>query len=312
MGFMTDSMAQASGAARATSIERPGWKTALGWICALLLALLFLVSGVWKLTDPQSAAMRMAQVKIPESLSLAAALLVGIAETLAGALVVVPRFRRWGALLAAFLLVAFMIYVGLEYSALQGDDCSCFPWVKRAVGPMFFIGDAVMLLMAVAAAVWSRRPAGLRGAVLALGAIVVFALASYGVNAVTATGTRAPATIQVSGKPYSLERGKVFLFFFHPECMHCFEAARRMSQLHWGASRVVAVPVAEPQYAAQFLADTGLAVPATSDFATLKQVFGYTTYPWGVALENGRQKAALTKFDGAEPVATLKGLGFAD
>jgi hypothetical protein len=31
--------------------------------------------------------------------------------------------------------------------------------------------------------------------------------------------------------------------------------------------------------------------------------------PAGVVLENGRQKAALTKFDGEEPGATLKQLG---
>jgi hypothetical protein len=93
--------------------------------------------------------------------------------------------------------------------------------------------------------------------------------------------------------------------------MHCFDAAKRMSQLHWGDTRVVAVPVEQPQYAPQFLSDTGLTAVISTDFEKLKQAFQYSSYPFGVAVENGRETAPLTKFDGDEPVATLKRLGLA-
>src|SRR5580658_4174439 len=115
-------------------LELPGWKTALNWIAAFLLAILFLISGVWKITDVSGAAMRLVEARVPESLSLFAALAFGIAETVAGALILVPRFRRWGAILATLLLAAFLLYFALNYSALRGADCSCFPWVKRVVG----------------------------------------------------------------------------------------------------------------------------------------------------------------------------------
>jgi uncharacterized membrane protein YphA (DoxX/SURF4 family) len=292
-------------------LERPGWKTTLSWGSAILLGLLFLVSGIWKITDPQAAAVRLAQAKVPESLSLAAALLFGIAETVSGVLVLVPRFRRWGAAAAALLLIAFMAYVAVEYNALRGADCSCFPWVKRAVGPAFFVGDGLMLLLAVVAGLWSRPSRNFRSAVLVLGAVVVFALVSYGVGEARQTGITAPATITVGGQPYSLARGKVFVFFFDPACMHCFEAAKRMAQLHWGDTRVVAVPVEQPQYAPQFLSDTGLTAVISTDFEKLKQVFQYSSYPFGVAVENGHETAPLTKFDDDEPVATLRRLGFA-
>jgi hypothetical protein len=50
MGSMNDSMAHpGEGLA---SLELPGWKTALSWTSAVLLALLFLVSGLWKTVDP--------------------------------------------------------------------------------------------------------------------------------------------------------------------------------------------------------------------------------------------------------------------
>jgi uncharacterized membrane protein YphA (DoxX/SURF4 family) len=308
---MTDSMAQPAGGACPIPLERPGWKTTLSWGSAILLALLFLASGIWKITDPQGAAVRMAQAKVPESLSLVAALLFGIAETVSGVLVLVPRFRRWGAAAAALLLIAFMAYVAVEYNALRGADCSCFPWVKRAVGPAFFIGDGLMLLLAVVAGLWSRPSRNFRSAVPVLGAVVVFALVSYGVGEARQTGIAAPATVTVEGQPYSLARGKVFVFFFDPRCMHCFAAAKRMAQLHWGDTRVVAVPVEQPQYAPQFLSDTGLTAVISTDFEKLKQVFQYSSYPFGVAVENGRETAPLTKFDDDEPVATIKRLGFA-
>ena len=291
------------------SLELPGWKTALSWVAAILLSLLFLLSGLWKITDAQGAAVRMAQARVPESMSLAAALVFGIIETLGGVLLLVPRFRRWGAILTGFLLFAFLAYFAVNYNLLRGADCSCFPWVKRVVGPGFFISDGLMLLLAALAGIWSRPPESLRSAILVLGAVVVFALVSYGAGAVRQTGVKAPETIAVDGQPYSLEHGKVFLYFFDPECMHCFDAAKRMSHLNWGDTKVVAIATQHPQYAPQFLQDTGLKAAISNDLQELKQVFPFVSPPAGVALENGREKASLTKFEGEEPDATLKQLG---
>jgi len=305
---MNDSMAQPRPGL--IPLDLPGWKSAANWVSALLLAVLFLASGLWKVTDAQGAAVRMAQARIPESLSLAAAVVFGIVETSAGVLVLIPRFRRWGAALTGFLLMAFLVYFALNYNALRGAECSCFPWVKRVVGPGFFIGDGLMLLLAVFAGLWSKPPQGLRNAFVIGGAVAVFAVVSYGVAAVRQTGTPAPETVTVAGKPYSLQRGKIFLFFFDPACMHCFDAAKRMSQYQWGDSRVVGIPISQPQWAAQFMNDTGFRMDISTDLEKLKQVFPYTAVPAGVALENGREKAALVKFEEQEPEASLKQLGF--
>jgi uncharacterized membrane protein YphA (DoxX/SURF4 family) len=305
---MTDSMAQPDDWP-AKPLEREGWKTTLAWGAAILLGLLFLASGIWKISDSQAAAMRMAQARVPQQFSLAAALVFGILETFAGVMVLVPRFRRWGAMLSAGLLVAFMIYVGVEYNALRGEDCSCFPWLERVVGPAFFAGDLAMLALAAIAWRWARPSESLRSAFLMLGAVIVFALVSYGVNAVRESGVRAPATIKVDGKPYSLERGKVMLFFFHPQCMHCFDDARRMGEAKWTAGRVIGVPVAYPNWAGQFMADTGLRAPITSDFPLLSKTFHYASYPFGVVLENGVEKASLTNFEGDEPLESLRKFG---
>ena len=164
-------------------IERQSWKLWIGWTAAILTAVLFLVAGLWKLTDPMGAAVRMAQAKLPESLSLVGAIGLGTCETLAGVLVLMPRYRRWGAILASALLLFFMMYIGYFYRDLQGQECSCFPWVKRAVGPAFFIGDAVMLALAALAGIWASRPQGLRTPLIVLAAVAVFAAGSYTVAA---------------------------------------------------------------------------------------------------------------------------------
>ena len=304
---MNDSMAQAP--ARIPLREPAAWQRAVNWVAALALGLLFLSSGLWKATDVGGWAVRLSQARVPESLSVAGALFFGIAETVAGVLLFVPRLRRWGAALAAVLLVAFIAYFALNYTALRGQDCSCFPWLKRVVGPGFFLGDGAMLLLAAVAAGWAPKSAGRRAAVIILGAVTVFAFLSWGVQTARETGTRAPAAITVDGHPYAIGKGKVFLFFFNPMCMHCMDAAKRMSHLDWGDTRVVAIPVEQPQFSQQFLAESGLKAAVSTDFNSLKTTFGYSTYPFGVAVVNGRQKAALRQFEAPEPAAALRGLG---
>jgi len=202
------------------------------------------------------------------------------------------------------------VYIGIHYTELRGQDCSCFPWLKRAVDPAFFFEDGAMLLMAVLAGMWAKPASGLRTALLILAAVAVFAGVSYGVGAVRETGTKAPDTITVAGQPYSLKQGKVFLFFFNPECIHCLDAAKRMSQYDWGDTRVVAIPTQQPQFAAGFLDTTKLKAVLSNDLAPLKALFPFVSAPAGVALENGREKAPITKFEEAEPGATLQKLGF--
>jgi uncharacterized membrane protein YphA (DoxX/SURF4 family) len=291
-------------------LELPAWKTKLSWVAAVLLAGLFLISGVWKITDAQGWAVRITELKVPAALSMAAALGFGIAETIGAVFILVPRFRRWGAMLIGLLLIAFIAYFAVNYSALRGADCSCFPWVKRVVGPGFFLSDLLMLALALFAGLWSRPTGSLRTMAVVAGAVVVFAFVTYGVEAVRQIGARAPAYITVDGRPYSIQRGRYFLFFFNPGCMHCFDAAKAMSQLRWDSTTVVAIPVEMPQFSGQFLQETGLRAVISSDFEKLKTVFGYTAYPFGVAVENGREKAPVMQFENAEPAATLRRLGF--
>lgn len=294
----------------AGSLEMPAWKGLLSVGAAILLGLLFIVAGVWKITDPYGAATRMIQAKVWPDLSILAAIFLGTAETFAGVLLMVPRFRRWGAWLTGFLLLVFMVYIGINYNALQGAECSCFPWLKRAVGPGFFVGDAIMLLFAGAAGVWARQSESLRSAVIILGAVAVFAGVSFGVTYARQSGLQAPDSITVDGQPYSLQHGKIFLYFFDPECSHCFQAAKEMSKFTWKDVKVIGIPTAQPRFAQGFLQDTNLKAGISNDLELLKKSFSFVAGPYGVALENGRQKESYFNFDEKEPKEGLKRLGF--
>ena len=239
---------------------------------------------------------------------MAAAISFGIIETAGGVFLFVPRLRRWGAWICSALLIAFMIYFAANYSALQGEECSCFPWLKRAVGPGFFVGDALMLAVSLLAGLWAPPSSGLRNAAIILGAMTVFAGVSYGVMETRQTGARAPDTITADGKTLSLQHGRFLIYFFDPECSHCDAAARSLAKHHWEDTRIIAVPTRVPQFSREFLTSTGLRATLSEDLDSLKGAFPFVSAPYAVVIEHGRQKASLSRFDDQEPQATLRKL----
>lgn len=292
-------------------LEMPGWKTFLNWTCALITAVLFLSAGLWEITDIPGGAVKLHQALVPQSLSLAAAILLGIGNTFTGVLVLVPRYRRWGALLASLLLVVFMLYFAINYNALRGEECGCFPWIKRAVGPAFFISDGIMLVIALLAGIWAKPSQDVRGAALILAAVSVFALVSYGVAVTRYSGAEAPESIAVDGKPFALRQGRVFLYFFNPECTHCLDGARRLAKLDWGDTRVIGVATEQLRFGREFMQVTGLEGGLSGDVEPLRKAFPFVDPPFAVAIEDGRWKLSITAFDSDKPFEDLRRLGFA-
>jgi len=292
-------------------LELPSWKSVVSHLAALGVAILFLTAGVWKSIDPFTWSRMAEQLLVPAQFSIPLTLALAIGETFAGVMVLVPRFRRWGGWLASLLLVVFMVYIGINYHALIGRDCSCFPWVKRAVGPMFFVEDAAMLALALIAAFWSRPPVSLRSAAVVLGVIAVFAGASYGAAVTRQSGTKAPDSIMVDGKPYNLQHGRIFVFFYDPNCSHCDAAARAMSKLHWKDDVVkIGIPTTMAQFAPAFVKETGMSMLTSLDLEKMKAVFPFGDPPFGVVLENGRETGPVSHYEeGGEPAVTLRKLG---
>jgi hypothetical protein len=57
---------------------------------------------------------------------------------------------------------------------------------------------------------------------------------------------------------------------------------------------------------------TGLRGAISNDLAPLKKAFHFTSTPYAVAIENGREKAGLSDFDPQRLSARLREIGFVD
>lgn len=303
---MDNSMAQAG----RNAIRISGWQAAAGATCAWLLAILFIVAGLWKMSDPLSTTARMVQALVPVSLALPAALVAGVVEAWAGLLLLVPRWRRWGALLCGLMLVVFMAYFAIFYERLRGEDCTCFPWLERVVGPEFFIGDGIMLLLAAGAWRWASPSRDWKPALAPLAAFAVLSGGFYAYAVTSQKGLQAPAEIIVDGAPTSIRHGRVLLYFFDPECAHCHQVAVRLGKRQWQNVKLIALPTVNPHWAREFLNAAGFPASVSTDAAKLRETFTFTDPPYGVALEHGRQIAPLAFLDPAADEAILERLGW--
>jgi uncharacterized membrane protein YphA (DoxX/SURF4 family) len=271
-------------------------------IAAILLGLIFLVSGGWKILSPFKTGELLEQAQVPAGLGVLAAASLGTVEVFAAFLLFIPRFRRWGGLLGSALLIFFMAWIAAHYAVLVGHECSCFPLIKRTVGPGFFVADAIMLLLGLIAFAWSPRVTRFRIPVVAFLALVIFAGASFAVNTVKRGNAQVPAPVIVDGKAQSLAEGKVFLFFYDPECSHCVAASKFMAKLNWRDTKIVAIPTHDPQWAADFLHDASLKASTSLEIKKLKAAFPFVDPPFGVALEDGRVKETFGQAQFYEPL----------
>ena len=288
-----------------------GWKSRAGAVAAVILSLLFFASGIWKLTDLDATAERMVQSLVPVALSMPAAIGVAIAETFTATLLLMPRFRRWGSWIAGLMLIAFMIYIGALYNRLTGEECNCFPWIQRVVGPAFFAGDAAMLALAGLAGWWSGRSQGRRRAAVIFCFVCLVACGSYAASAIRRGHADAPETAVVDGKPLNLRQGRVLLYFFDPECSSCYAVAQKLSKREWGNTRIVALATREQRFARSFVTDSGLRAGISPDAESLQKVFPFTDPPYAVALDRGKPVARFNsgELEAGTDYETLKRLG---
>lgn len=252
------------------------------------------------------------QAQVPAGLGPLGAASLGTLELLTALLLFVPRVRRWGGLLGSALMIFFICWIAYYYKALVGHECSCFPIIKRTVGPGFFVGDGIMLLMGIAAWMWSPLVRSLRIPAIALTSLILLTGMSFGLRASLRGRVQVPNPLIVDGKPQNLTSGKVFLYFYDPECSHCIAAARFMSKLDWRETKIVGIPTHDAEFAPYFLQDTHLKAGTCKETAKLRKVFDFVDPPFGVALVDGRvrQTFGQSQFNEPSPESDLKKLAF--
>lgn len=118
------------------SSERPRWKTVTFWVLSILLGLMFVFGGASKLAGAEMQVENFARWGLPDWTRP----LVGVTEIAAGALLLVPRSRFYGAV----MLVATMVGGALTH-LLSGVD------------PQMIVMNIVLGGIAGVLA-WSHRP----------------------------------------------------------------------------------------------------------------------------------------------------------
>ena len=282
-----------------------------GTAAAVIMAVLWLTAGLWKLSDISGWQLKLTQLLVPVSLSLAGTLAVAISEVAAGILLLRPAWRRWGGWLSCALLLGFMAYMGYNYEALQGEDCSCFPWLERAVGPAFFWSDAAMLAASLVAVWLSPPPSMRRQAGLALALVAAFSGIMLGVDRLAPeSAVEVSGAISADGAEYDLGTDKVFLFFFNPSCLHCLHAGQTMAKYDWNVD-FVGLPTQDPDWGPGFVEDAGLAdVKLSPDVEILRGTFDFEDVPYGALLENGKVLDVLVFWEEPALSETLRHHGF--
>jgi hypothetical protein len=293
--------------------ELTAGKRKVAAICGILLGIVFLVSGGWKVLSPFVTGELLEQAKVPSGYGVLGASTLGTLELFTAFLLFTPAFRRLGGLLGAGLMVFFIAWVASFYKVLAGAECNCFPFIKRTVGPGFFVSDGIFLLMALAAAAWAPSIRRFRIPAAAFTMLVALAAVSFGVQAKERkVAAQVPSPVIVDNRPADLTHGKVLLFFYDPSCMHCDAAAKFMSKLKWQDTKIVAIPTINPQWAGSFLHDTHLQAATSLELDKLKKAFPFVDPPYGVALVDGQVKERFGQaaFTPPAPQDDLKKLSF--
>ena len=115
----------------------------------LILAAVFVVSGISKLFDLSGSQAAMRSFGVPERFTRAGGIALPIVEIVIAVLLVPATTARWGALLALVLLAVFV--AGISYSLSRGRkfDCHCFGQLTSSeIGPPTLIRNAVLAVLA--------------------------------------------------------------------------------------------------------------------------------------------------------------------
>jgi len=119
-------------------------------LARLVLAAVFLVSGIAKLLDLAGSQSAMRSFGVPESSSKIAGIALPVVEILIAVLLLPVASAKWGALAALALLVAFI--AGISYNLSRGRkfDCHCFGQLTSSeIGPSTLIRNVVLGVIAL-------------------------------------------------------------------------------------------------------------------------------------------------------------------
>jgi peroxiredoxin len=122
---------------------------ALLLVARLVLAAVFLVSGISKLVDLSGSQAAMRSFGIPESMSRSAGIALPIIEIVIAILLLPVATAKWAALAALVLLLIFIAGIGYNLSRGRKFECHCFGNLTRSeIGTSTLVRNVVLAVIA--------------------------------------------------------------------------------------------------------------------------------------------------------------------
>ena len=289
----------------------------LGWVLAIALAAIFGATGVMKLYSPAVAGIGLVQSGVPSAFGLPAAVILGSVELFAAVLLLLPAYRRTGAVLTAVLTGLFIAYMAARYTQLKGVECGCLPGWYREVGVRFFVEDGLMLAGAIGLAVlsppvraagrWFRTPA-----LLLLGVLVAGSASAVLEPVLAQENTLTMRVMDRDGRVAEMplsSRSYTVLYFYNPTCLTCRKVSRELAGLRLTAPLIV-LPDGPPEQAYEYLNEAGMKNALVSpDYVLLSERFGLRQVPTIYLLKGSRPERAIIDFESGEFQKALRDHG---
>ncbi len=116
----------------------------------LIVGGVFIWSGMLKILHPLDFAQNVAAYELfPQWMSLLAGLALPWVEAVAGLLLVLGLFRRGAALVAAGLLLSFIVLVAVTMVRGLSLTCGCFGSFSGKVGWTLLVQDVMLLILSL-------------------------------------------------------------------------------------------------------------------------------------------------------------------
>ena len=130
-------------------------------ITRLLLALVFVTSGIAKLRDIRGSIRAMHEFGMPAPLARLAGTGLPVVEILVAFLLVPPPTVWWGAMGAFLLLLVFSIAISYQLARGRRPECHCFGALDSGpIGGKTLIRNGILSMMALAVAIYRWNDVG--------------------------------------------------------------------------------------------------------------------------------------------------------
>jgi len=279
-------------------------KNRIGRLASIGLGIMFVLAGTLKVGDPWSFLGSLPAYGIPPVLRLPVTVLMPTIEVVLGVMLLAGWRTRLASTAAVGVLASFAGVIAWGWAAGTLQECGCFGPLLKRTPPQALAQDAVFIAMAVFGMMWAptTKLEFTRFRVGTLATVVVASMAMIGSSLWADTLTLEErilaaeptvGTAMPSLEDLDLPNRDVFLYLFHPDCIHCVRNGARMAEIAAdpGLPEVIGITHSvNPGEVRAYLDHAGADIKAYEfSLPSFVQITGSAATPQFVYLRRGRK-----------------------